>query len=53
MDGTFSLSISIPKQIFNKDYQVNRKTFGERLRKDRIDVVHQLKEFNVSFFIIS
>jgi len=31
------LNIPIPKHIFNEDYPVDPKTFGERLRKSRMD----------------
>ena len=44
-EESYSLSIPIPKQIFNDDYPVNPKTFGERLRKARMDAGFQIKEF--------
>ena len=39
-----NLSIPIPKRFFNHDYPVEPKTFGERLRKARIDFGMQIKE---------
>jgi DNA-binding transcriptional regulator YiaG len=38
-------SIPIPKQIFNDDYPTNPKTFGERLRKARMDAGLQIRKF--------
>jgi len=32
-EKTYPVSLSIPKQIFNDDYPVNSKTFGESLIK--------------------
>ena len=40
----YSLNIPIPKEIFNDDYPVNPKTFGEKLRKARMDAGLQIKE---------
>jgi len=47
MNGTYSLSITVPRQIFNDDYPVNPKTFGERVRKDRRNAGLQIKELAV------
>jgi len=37
-------SLPISKHIFNKDYPINPKIFGERVRKYRIDAGLQIKE---------
>ena len=44
-EESYKISIPIPKQIFNNDYPVNPKTFGERLRKARMDAGFQIREF--------
>jgi hypothetical protein len=44
-EKTYLVSLSIPKQTFNDDYPVNPKTFGERLRKVRMDSGLQITEF--------
>jgi DNA-binding XRE family transcriptional regulator len=38
-------NIPIPKHFFNEDYPPDPKTFGERLRKARIDAGLLIKEF--------
>ena len=38
-------NISTPKYVFNEDYPIDPKTFGERLRKARIDAGLLIKEF--------
>jgi len=40
----YDLSIPIPKYIFNEDYPVNSKTFGQKLRKARMDAGMQIKD---------
>ena len=42
---SYELLIPIPKQIFNDDYPANPKTFGERLRKARMDAGLQIRQF--------
>jgi len=38
------MSLPIPKYIFNEDYPIDPKTFGERLRKARMDAGMKIKE---------
>ena len=40
----YNVSCLIPKELFNKDYPVNPKTFGEKLRKARMDAGLNIKE---------
>jgi DNA-binding transcriptional regulator YiaG len=35
----------IPRHILNKDYPINPKTLGEKLRKERMDTGLLIKEF--------
>jgi len=39
----YSLASPIPRQIFNKNYPVNPGTFGDKLRKTRMDAGLQIK----------
>jgi hypothetical protein len=40
----YIIKVEIPKNIFNENYPVNPKTFGERLRKSLMDAQMQLKD---------
>ncbi len=44
LNSSYSFNIPIPKQIFNDNYPVNPQTFGEKLRKARMDSGLQIKE---------
>ena len=43
--SSHGFNIPIPKYVFNEDYPIDPKTFGERLRKARIDAGLRIKEF--------
>jgi len=43
-NNSYTLLIPISQQVFNNDYPVNPKTFGERLRKARMNAGLQIKE---------
>jgi DNA-binding XRE family transcriptional regulator len=40
----YLLTLPIPKEIFNENYPVNPATFGDRLRKARIDAGLNIRE---------
>ncbi len=40
----FSVTIPIPKHVFNDNYPINPGTFGERLRKARMNTGLQIKK---------
>ncbi len=40
----YDVSCPIPKELFNKDYPLIPKTFGEKLRKARMDAGLQINE---------
>lgn len=44
LNRSYGLIFPIPKYIFNEDYPVDPKTFGERLRKARMDAGLMIKE---------
>ena len=44
LNHAFLVTIPIPKHVFNDNYPINPKTFGERLRKARMDAGLQIKE---------
>jgi ribosome-binding protein aMBF1 (putative translation factor) len=41
------MDIPVPRQTFNPDYPADPKTFGERLRKARMDVGMTIKDLAV------
>ena len=43
-NNSYTLLIPISQQVFNNDFPVNPKTFGERLRKARMNAGLQIKE---------
>jgi ribosome-binding protein aMBF1 (putative translation factor) len=42
--GIYSISLSIPQFTFNKDYPNNPQSFGEKIKKARMDAGLQIKE---------
>jgi DNA-binding XRE family transcriptional regulator len=42
--GIYSISLSIHKAVFNKDYPNNPQSFGKKLKKARMDAGLQIKE---------
>jgi len=42
--GIYSISLSIPKFIFNKNCPNNPQSFGEEIKKARLDAGFQIKE---------
>jgi len=42
---SYGLKIPLPKYFLNKNYPIDPKTFGERLRKARMDAGLLIKEF--------
>jgi len=40
----YRVGIPIPRHVLNEDCPVNPKTFGEKLRKARMDAALQVKE---------
>jgi DNA-binding XRE family transcriptional regulator len=45
--GCYAISIALPKQLFIRDYPESPMTFGERLRKARMDAGLQIKKLAV------
>ena len=45
LNRSYGFNIPIPKYIFNADYPIDPKTFGEKLRKARMDAGLLIKEF--------
>jgi DNA-binding transcriptional regulator YiaG len=45
LNRSYGLKIPLPKYFFNKDYPIDPKTFGERLRRARMDAGLLFKEF--------
>ncbi len=43
-NNSYTLLILISQQVFNNDYPVNPKTFGERLQKARMNAGLQIKK---------
>jgi len=44
LNRSYGLNIPIPRCIFNEDYPINPKSFGEKLRKARMDAGLKIKE---------
>ena len=44
LSGFYRIILSIPKYIFNKDYPNNPKTYGEKIKKARMDAGLHIKE---------
>ena len=40
----YNVALEFPKDLFNPDYPANPKTFGEKLRKARLDAGLNIKE---------
>ena len=40
----YNITLKFPKDLFNKDYPTNPKTFGEKLRKARLDAGLNIRE---------